>query len=95
MIMINKYLQLISLWLSQYHGKPQLVYAISGVIAGLAGVTPASGFISGVSALVLGLILGIATVSTVGLIKHHWHIDDALNVSCAHGLSGLIGSIYM
>lgn len=73
---------------------PSVVAILNGAVAGLAGVTPASGFITLPSAMVLGLGLGLATY--FGCV--HWHrtgIDDALDVTIVHGLSGLIGSLYI
>jgi Amt family ammonium transporter len=57
-------------------------------IAGLAGITPASGFIDSQSSLVLGVLLGLASYGSVYLLKHKLHIDDALDVRCA-GCSAL------
>eukprot|EP00455_Lapot_gusevi_P044497 TRINITY_DN5566_c0_g1_i1.p1 TRINITY_DN5566_c0_g1~~TRINITY_DN5566_c0_g1_i1.p1 ORF type:complete len:477 (-),score=172.07 TRINITY_DN5566_c0_g1_i1:77-1507(-) len=81
--------------LSWIRDRPSCVALINGVIAGLAGVTPASGYISSESTLVLGLILGVASFYGVVLMKHKLHIDDALDVSSVHGLTGLIGSIFI
>jgi Amt family ammonium transporter len=70
---------------------PSLVATINGLIAGLAGVTPAAGYISAQSALGLGVVLGFASYGSVILMKHKLRIDDALDVSSVHGLTGLIG----
>ena len=64
-------------------------------IAGLAGVTPAAGDITHASALVLGLILGSAACSAAAAIRVKLDIDDALDVSSVHGLTGIIGSLYI
>src|ERR687884_1065584 len=74
-------------------GKPSTTAAINGAIAGLAGVTPASGFISPQSSFFLGIALGLASYYAILLLKEHWKIDDALDVSSVHGITGIIGSI--
>jgi len=79
--------------LSWIRGKPSSVALINGVIAGLAGITPASGYISSQSSLVIGIILGFASYFSCLLMKRKLHIDDALDVSSVHGLTGIIGSI--
>jgi len=82
-------------WLaaSWFRTKPSSVALINGVIAGLAGITPASGYISSQSSLVLGIVLGAASYGAAHLAKHKFRIDDALDVSSVHGLTGIIGSI--
>lgn len=83
------------LFLSWIRGRPSLVALINGIIAGLAGVTPASGFIGNPASIVLGFLLGFGSYFGVILFKHKLHIDDALDVSSVHGLTGIIGSIYI
>eukprot|EP01113_Clastostelium_recurvatum_P019579 TRINITY_DN230_c0_g1_i1.p1 TRINITY_DN230_c0_g1~~TRINITY_DN230_c0_g1_i1.p1 ORF type:complete len:443 (-),score=98.98 TRINITY_DN230_c0_g1_i1:57-1385(-) len=73
--------------------KPSCTVAINGVIAGLAGITPASGYIDSQSTIVLGFILGISSYFAVHFMKGKLRIDDALDVSSVHGLTGVIGSI--
>ena len=74
-------------------GKPSIVATLNGSIAGLAGVTPASGFIHSQSAAVLGIILGLASYYGVKLLKGRFKIDDALDVSSVHGITGVVGSL--
>jgi Amt family ammonium transporter len=74
-------------------GKPSVIAAINGAIAGLAGVTPASGFISVQNSIILGIILGFASYYAIILLKERWKIDDALDVSSVHGVTGIIGSL--
>ena len=62
-------------------GKPSIVATLNGAIAGLAGVTPASGFITSQSAFILGILLGFASYYGVKLFKNKLSIDDALDVS--------------
>ncbi|HKU48803.1 MAG TPA: ammonium transporter [Nitrososphaera sp.] len=74
-------------------GKPSTTAVINGAIAGLAGVTPASGFISAQNSFVLGIVLGFASYYAILLLKEHLKIDDALDVSSVHGVTGIVGSL--
>jgi Amt family ammonium transporter len=74
-------------------GKPSSTAAINGAIAGLAGVTPASGFISAQNSFLLGIVLGLASYYAILLLKEHWKIDDALDVSSVHGVTGIVGAL--
>ena len=74
-------------------GKPSAVAAINGAIAGLAGVTAASGYISVQHSLILGLAVGIASFYAITLIKERLKIDDALDVSSVHGITGIVGTL--
>ena len=74
-------------------GKPSVVAAINGAIAGLAGITPASGFVSVEHSFVIGIAIGLASYYGVVLFKEKLRIDDALDVSSVHGVAGIIGSL--
>ena len=74
-------------------GKPSVVAAVNGAIAGLAGITPASGFVSVEHAFVIGIAIGVASYSGVILFKEKLKIDDALDVSSVHGVAGIIGAL--
>ena len=74
-------------------GKPSIVATINGAIAGLAGITPASGFVSAEHAFVIGIAIGVISYSGVVLFKEKLHIDDALDVSSVHGVAGIVGSL--
>lgn len=74
-------------------GKPSIVAAINGAIAGLAGITPASGFISIEHAAILAVAIGFASYFGVILIKEKLKIDDALDVSSVHGIAGIVGAL--
>ncbi|KAF6243139.1 ammonia channel protein [Nitrosopumilus sp. b1] len=74
-------------------GKPSVIAAVNGAIAGLAGITPASGFVSVEHSFVIGIAIGIASYSGVVLFKEKLKIDDALDVSSVHGVAGIIGSL--
>ncbi|HWS20633.1 MAG TPA: ammonia channel protein, partial [Nitrososphaera sp.] len=58
-----------------------------------AGVTPASGFISAQNSFLLGIVLGFASYYAILLLKEHLKIDDALDVSSVHGVTGIVGSL--
>ena len=74
-------------------GKPSVVATINGAIAGLAGITPASGFVSAEHAFIIGIGIGIISYSGVVLFKEKLKIDDALDVSSVHGVAGIVGSL--
>lgn len=75
------------------NGKPGLVGMITGMIAGLATVTPASGFIGPMGAIVLGLLSGFICYYCVGFIKFKLKIDDSLDVFAVHGVGGMLGTL--
>jgi ammonium transporter, Amt family len=72
-------------------GKPSLVGAVTGSIAGLATITPASGFVGPGAALLIGLAGGTICYFMVGLIKRGLKIDDSLDVFAVHGVGGATG----
>jgi Amt family ammonium transporter len=74
-------------------GKPSVIAAVNGAIAGLAGITPASGFVSVEHSFVIGIAIGFASYTGVILFKEKLKIDDALDVSSVHGVAGIIGSL--
>ncbi len=74
-------------------GKLSVVATINGAIAGLAGITPASGFVSAEHAFVIGIAIGVISYSGVVLFKEKLKIDDALDVSSVHGVAGIVGSL--
>jgi Amt family ammonium transporter len=74
-------------------GKSSTTGVINGAIAGLAGVTPASGFIDAQSSFFLGIVLGLASYYAILLLKEHWKVDDALDVSSVHGVTGIVGAL--
>ena len=75
------------------NGKPTAIGAISGAVAGLVGITPAAGFVSPMSALVIGLITGSACYVMVVEVKKFFGYDDTLDVFGIHGIGGTIGAI--
>ena len=72
-------------------GKPSMVGAVTGAVAGLASITPASGFVGPVAALVIGIAGGIICYFMVGVVKRGFRIDDSLDVFAVHGVGGAIG----
>ena len=75
------------------NGKPGLVGIITGMIAGLATVTPASGFIGPVGAIILGFLSGFICYYCVGFVKFKLKIDDSLDVFAVHGVGGMLGTL--
>jgi Amt family ammonium transporter len=73
------------------YGKPSMVGAATGAIAGLATITPASGFVGPGAALVFGIAGGTICYYMVGVIKRRFRIDDALDVFAVHGVGGAVG----
>ena len=74
-------------------GKPSIVAGINGAIAGLAGITPASGFVSVEHAFVIAIAIGVFSYGGVVLIRDKLKIDDALDVSSVHGIAGIVGAL--
>ena len=74
-------------------GRPSLVGMVTGMVAGLATVTPASGYIGIPGGIILGLIGGYFCYVGVDLIRNKLKIDDSLDVFAVHGIGGMIGSI--
>jgi Amt family ammonium transporter len=78
-------------WLK--YGKPTALGAVTGMVAGLGTITPASGFVGPAGALVIGIVAGIVCFNAVILIKQKWKIDDSLDVFPVHGVGGIIGTL--
>ncbi|MDB3895866.1 ammonium transporter [Alphaproteobacteria bacterium] len=74
-------------------GRPSLVGIVTGMVAGLATVTPASGFIGIPGGLIIGLAGGVACYVAVDLIRVRLKIDDSLDVFAVHGVGGILGSL--
>ncbi len=75
------------------NGKPGLVGMITGMVAGLATVTPASGYIGPLGGLILGISSGIVCYWFVGFVKMSLKIDDSLDVFAVHGIGGILGAL--
>ena len=78
-------------WLTR--GKPSVLGAISGAVAGLVAITPASGFVAPMPALVIGLVAGVLCFFMVSKVKGLFGYDDSLDVFGVHGAGGTIGAL--
>jgi Amt family ammonium transporter len=72
-------------------GKPSMVGAVTGAIAGLASITPASGYVGPGAALLIGFAGGLLCYLMVMVVKHRFRIDDSLDVLAVHGVGGALG----
>ncbi|MEQ8340596.1 MAG: ammonium transporter [Marinovum algicola] len=82
-----------ALWEKIKFGKASLVGMVTGTIAGLASITPASGFVGPVEALIIGAVAGVLCQEAVNLIRNTLKIDDTLDVFAVHGVGGIFGTI--
>jgi len=74
-------------------GKPSMLGAASGAVAGLVAITPAAGFVGVIGAIIIGLLAGIICLWGVNGLKHLLGADDSLDVFGVHGVGGILGSI--
>ncbi|MBU2866446.1 ammonium transporter [Pacificibacter marinus] len=82
-----------AIWEKIKYGKASLVGIVTGTIAGLASITPASGFVGPVVALIIGSVAGILCQEMVNVIRNKLNIDDTLDVFAVHGVGGIFGTI--
>jgi len=82
-----------ALWERIKFGKASLVGTVTGTIAGLASITPASGFVGPVEALIIGAVAGVLCQEMVVLIRERLRIDDTLDVFAVHGVGGIFGTV--
>jgi ammonium transporter, Amt family len=82
-----------ALWERIKYGKASLVGMVTGTIAGLASITPASGFVGPIEALIIGSVAGILCQEAVNLVRNSLQIDDTLDVFAVHGVGGIFGTI--
>jgi Amt family ammonium transporter len=75
-----------------HRGKPTLLGAASGAVAGLVAITPASGFVGPISAILIGLIAGGVCYLAV-IAKNKFGYDDSLDVFAVHGIGGTVGAL--
>ncbi len=80
-------------WLTK--GKPSVLGAASGMVAGLATITPASGFVTVPSATLIGLVAGIVCYAGVTKLKQRFRYDDSLDVFGVHGLGSTVGMLLL
>jgi len=75
------------------HGKPSVLGIVTGMVAGLGTITPASGFVGPVGALIIGVTAGVVCYSATAFLKHTLKIDDSLDVFPVHGMGGIMGTL--
>ncbi len=74
------------------YGRPSVLGAVTGMVAGLGTITPASGFVGPGGALVIGLLAGIVCYASTVTLKQVLKIDDSLDVFPVHGVGGILGT---
>jgi Amt family ammonium transporter len=74
-------------------GKPSVLGAISGAVAGLVAITPASGFVKPMPAMLIGLAAGVVCYLMVSVVKSKFRYDDALDAFGVHGMGGTLGAL--
>ena len=82
-------------WEKFRYGKASLVGMVTGTIAGLASITPASGSVGPVEALIIGAVAGIMCQELCRVVKNLLNIDDTLDVFAVHGVGGMFGIIML
>ena len=80
-------------WERYKYGKTSMVGLVTGTIAGLASITPASGFVGPIEAVIIGAVAGILTQEACRFVKGFLKIDDTLDVFAVHGVGGIFGTI--
>jgi len=75
------------------NGKPSVLGAISGSVAGLVAITPAAGFVGPMSALLIGLIAGVVCYGMCAVVKVRLGYDDSLDAFGVHGVGGTVGAL--
>ena len=75
------------------NGKPSVLGAISGAVAGLVAITPAAGFVKPMPALLIGLIAGVFCYWMVAIVKSKFGYDDSLDAFGVHGAGGTLGAV--
>ncbi len=81
-----------ALWEKIKYGRASLVGLVTGTIAGLASITPASGFVGPLEALLIGSVAGILCQEAVTFVRNKLQIDDTLDVFAVHGVGGIFGT---
>jgi len=75
------------------YGKPSALGAVTGMVAGLGTITPASGFVGPIGALAIGASAGVVCFFATSYMKQKLKVDDSLDVFPVHGVGGMIGTI--
>ncbi|MCZ6829648.1 MAG: ammonium transporter [Gammaproteobacteria bacterium] len=78
-------------WLK--YGKPSALGAVTGMVAGLGTITPASGYVGPAGALVIGVSAGLVCFYATNTLKQKFKIDDSLDVFPVHGVGGILGTL--
>ena len=78
-------------WLRE--GKPSVLAGAAGAVAGLVGITPAAGFVTPASAIIIGFGAGVLCYFGLGFVKNILKVDDALDVFAVHGIGGIWGAL--
>jgi len=76
------------------YGKPSALGTVTGMVAGLGTITPASGFVGPMGALIIGFSAGVVCFFATSFIKQKLKIDDSLDVFPVHGVGGILGTIF-
>jgi Amt family ammonium transporter len=76
-------------------GRPGLVGAVTGLIAGLATITPAAGSVGPLGAVIIGVLASVVCFYAVTLIRNKLKIDDSLDVFAVHGVGGILGTLIL
>ncbi len=75
------------------HGKPSVLGIVTGMVAGLGTITPASGFVGPAGAMVIGLLAGFVCYNATTFLKQRLKLDDSLDVFPVHGVGGMLGTL--
>ncbi len=84
-----------SLWERIRFGKPSLIGIATGMVAGLASITPASGHVGPMGALIIGAVAGVLCQEMINFVKHAFKLDDSLDVFAVHGVGGIWGTLML
>jgi ammonium transporter, Amt family len=74
-------------------GKPTILGGVTGAVAGLVAITPAAGFVSPLSSILIGILVGIVCYTSVAVIKLKFGYDDSLDAFGVHGIGGTVGAL--
>ena len=75
------------------HGKPSAVGIATGAVAGLVAITPASGYVGPIGALVIGLVAGVVCFVAATTVKNALGYDDSLDAFGVHAVGGIVGAL--
>ncbi len=74
-------------------GKPTILGGATGAVAGLVAITPAAGFVTPLSSIIMGMMVGVVCYTSVAIIKLKFGYDDSLDAFGVHGVGGMLGAI--